>query len=79
MVFPPSKDGTANETSMDASFAMSWVMLGALGIVYGLAETEDDATELPRAFIARTAIEYESPLVKGAIRNNALVDCRIDI
>jgi hypothetical protein len=41
------------------------VIVGAPGVVYGVAATEDDAVPFPTALTARSSTEYEVPLVSG--------------
>ena len=43
------------------------LIVGAPGIVYGIAVKDDDGLELPAVFSAIIVMEYEFPLVKSGM------------
>ena len=65
---PPLEAGAVNATvAVVCPVAVAVPMVGASGVVAGVTETEDEATESPAELTAFNVIVYAVPLVRPGI------------
>ncbi len=65
---PPLEAGAVNSTvAVVRPVAVAVPMVGASGVVAGVTETEDEATESPAELTAFNVIVYAVPLVRPGI------------